>query len=269
MSIGKNAPTRACALCLNVRPLVESHVVPRWVYKRMAEMVPARPVPVAIEDGIVMFKSDQLADYLLCRPCEDTMGRWDNYASKVSYNKGSFPGLEHALAHVVPDPFNTPKVTISDVSGLDARTLVLFGTSVLWRAAASPHLCPSIRLGPYFDRFLGYLLSEGSLPFPERARLLLHLLHTPEAPEVQQLLMTPGNGKNRSSHLHRFGVFGMCFELFTGGQHLRSFDGGCLAGTSRAVVTNGYRHVPDLYTQAKAATPKGGFAKHIGRTRSA
>lgn len=268
VSIGKNAPTAPCALCVVPSALINSHVVPRWAYKRIAEDRPDRPVPVAVENDVVMFQSNQLADFLLCEVCEDKTRRWDDYAAKVSYDKGRFPILEHALANVIPDPGNTTRVTIADVSDLDVNSLVLFGTSVLWRAAACPQLCPTIQFGPYLETFRAFVWAGGQAAFPSNARLLLTLMNTPDVSQAQQVITKPSAGRMRSSRLYRFMVFGMCFELLVGGldADLQAWDGGCLARTKRVVLTDGYRHVPDLYTQARRATPKGKFAKHIGRS---
>ncbi len=239
MSIGKGAPIEPCALCTVPSALIHSHILPRWAYKRIAEDRPDRPVPVAVEGDVVMFQSTQLADFLLCAGCEDKTRAWDGYAAQVSYAKGKFPILEHALANVIPDPGNTTRLTIADVSGLDVSALVLFGTSVLWRAAACPNLCPTMRFGPYFDTFRTFVLAGGKAPFPSKARLLLTLMHTPNVPQAQQVITKPGAGRMQSCRMYRFMVFGMCFELFVGGleSHLRSFDGGCLARTQRVVVT--------------------------------
>ena len=268
MSIGKEAPIGPCALCRVVSPLIDSHIIPRWAYRRIAQDRPERPVPVAVENGVVMFQSKQLADFLLCEPCEGIVKAWDDYGAEVSYDQGRFPALEHALAHVVADPFNSPRITTTDLSLLDAGALVLFGTSVLWRAAACRKLCPTIRLGPYFEPFRSFLLSSGRQPFPNKARLVLQLLNTPETPQAQQIISKPAAGRHRTNRLFRVLLFGMSFELFVGGaaQDLQRLDLCCLARTKRAFVTDGYRHVPDLYNQAKRSTPKGAFAKHVGRS---
>jgi hypothetical protein len=265
MSLGKNAPLQKCALCSEVRHLVESHIIPRWVYARIAADQPGRPVPVVVKDGVAMMKSEQLTKYLLCRPCEDQIGRWEKHAAQVSYNAGQFPALTTALANVAPDRWNTPKITITDLSSLDADALARFGTSVFWRAASCPDLCPTIRLGKYKDELRAYLRKEA--PFPETVRRILWLLNTPDLPQAQQILTMPSFEKEKTTRMYHFGVFGLYFELWVGGQHLGRLHLACLARTGRAAVTNGYRQVPGMYAEAGRAKPKGAFAKHMAERR--
>ena len=64
-------PTGKCALCLEQRVLVLSHLISQAVYDycRTDEASPVR-----IGDGVIMH-TDRLKDYLLCTVCEDVLNK--------------------------------------------------------------------------------------------------------------------------------------------------------------------------------------------------
>ena len=254
------APVAPCKLCSRVGPLIWSHVVPRWIYRRIAQTgEDGGRIPVRVEDGVARLESDQAATYLLCSQCEDLFRHWESYVSKVSHDDGDeFPALAMARDHLISGASVAENFVVADVSGLDVDAIVLFGVSVLWRAAAWPERFPDVTLGPYFDVFARFL--RGEVPFPRRARLLLTLFDRPAFPNLSKLITPPGRGSFRGHPLYAFIFFGMSFEFLVGGNDRHVYDYACLAHTKRAVITNGERHLRHLASQVEGVRAVGTLA---------
>jgi len=92
--------TGTCMLCRTVNvDLIDSHIVSRWIYRRILEYAPAAgPQGIAVADGRAGYSGKQLSTYLLCRPCEDLLGDWESYAASISLQDDSmtFPILNSA-----------------------------------------------------------------------------------------------------------------------------------------------------------------------------
>ena len=64
-------PTRECRLCLNVRQLCKSHLLPKAIYKTLRSSTAPNPNPILLGDGFAAQTSEQAQEYLLCERCEN------------------------------------------------------------------------------------------------------------------------------------------------------------------------------------------------------
>jgi hypothetical protein len=76
-----------------VGTLIDSHIIPAWMYRRSARFYPeAGTNPVHAGGGYSILDPSQLTDYLLCQGCEDVFRPWETYLSEVSLQvDDSFP----------------------------------------------------------------------------------------------------------------------------------------------------------------------------------
>ena len=83
-----------CRLCRADGELRDSHIMPRWVFRRIIHFGPD-PQPILIENGTRRSTGDQDTEYLLCESCEQRFGRWENDVSQLALQlDDSFPAFE-------------------------------------------------------------------------------------------------------------------------------------------------------------------------------
>lgn len=259
------APIAPCTLCLKTEPLTWSHIIPRWIYRRIIQTGGKGdpPVPVQVRNGTLGFDAEQMATYLLCKQpsenaCEDRLGVWEDYVSQLAYKDGAFPALATARANLIAG--GTPGKEAGRLASLNVDFIARFGASVLWRGSQFRKELPSLQLGPYADELRRYLRDEA--PFPKNARMLLTLMDNDEVPQLSQMLLLPGSWRHEGNHWHAFMCFGLHFDLIIG-RCLSAFDNVCLVRSERCLIGDGHRQLPHLFKTAKSARPFGTFAKRM------
>jgi hypothetical protein len=141
------AQTTICKLCLRVRPLVRSHIVPEFAYK-----------PMKNEQGVIYVLGDkkkkvQTGHYerLLCEDCETLLSKYETYFVN-DWMRTIPPNISHLLRG--PDPSLTVQIA-------DYTKFKLFHLSVFWRAAVSSFkIDPSISLGSH-ERVIAEMILKG------------------------------------------------------------------------------------------------------------
>lgn len=168
-----------CALCLETRRLMKSHIIPKWAFARARCIpppstmgIPDAPVDqqyLRINAGGLTKASAQLTERLLCEDCENRIALSETTVSVlVRQNDGSFPALSScAPAASIPGLYS--------LGNLDADAILRFGAGVLWRASAAKRF-PNVVFGErYHDPFREYLLGVSST-FPREAMMSLKLI---------------------------------------------------------------------------------------------
>ena len=164
-------PTRKCALCLLVKDLQDSHLLPASLYKKTRPPQATNPNRSLITKRGIVQTSRQMKDYLLCKGCEGLFSRnGEQYVMEQVSHQGRFPLLD-TLRAVQPtktaagfDWYNN-----TTVPGVNRDKLGYFALSVFWRAAVHrwERLTEepiSIDLGPYQEELRKYLYGEASFP---------------------------------------------------------------------------------------------------------
>ena len=136
-----------CKMCLEARPLCDSHIIPKFFFRQRNKNSPM--YEVGNQDPLKKRIPTGWYEKLLCSWCEQHLGRYDDYAAKF------FNGFE-----------NWEKVTIGDmnlykINDYDHKKLKLFFMSVLWRAGiATIDAFESTDLGRYEEVFRQMILND-------------------------------------------------------------------------------------------------------------
>ncbi len=134
-----------CALCLETRPLCDSHVISEFLYHSLYDQKHRFHFLAAGE--YPAFEQKGLREALLCQSCETKLSVWEKYVSSV------FAGNE-ALQF-------TPGNEVTWVNGIDYKRFKLFQLSILWRAGvAAGKFFERVKLGPHQEYIRSMLLNE-------------------------------------------------------------------------------------------------------------
>ncbi|MBX3199408.1 MAG: hypothetical protein KF894_14840 [Labilithrix sp.] len=210
-----------CRLCDEVTTLRDSHIVPKWAYKRItSDDGPGPTQPIMVEFDVATITNKQFTEHLLCDSCEQLFSAWENSLSQLLVQKdGAFPWLDLVA----------PKRTTgaADSAAVDATAVAKFACSVFWRASVTRKLSVQLRLGPYEESIRRYLRDEE--PFPDAASLIVSLgLSSKEGlPSLARFIVMPQSKRDGGCHIHAFAMCGALFYLVVGGIKIAYADTFC------------------------------------------
>ena len=166
-------PTGVCKLCLQTRPLQDSHYLPKGAYKINRAPALKNASPVVLSNEQLLRSSAQLSDYLLCSDCEQRFSRngeaW--VLGNVPRNYGEkFPILDalNAETPLLVDG-GTKLYAGAKVKSLDIQKIVYFAVSVFWRGAVHQWTsslrseAPEVHLCAYEETIRQFLLGTSPL----------------------------------------------------------------------------------------------------------
>ena len=125
------------------------------------------------------------------------------------------------------------RVRVSLLEPHEAQKLLLFGSSVLWRASVSREIS-SARLGPVYEEpFRQYLLGG---PFPQDAAASVFVLELGGSDPVawEQVMSTPTSIRADGFHFHHFLMAGLYFHFSVGKRLPHQFSTRLLTGPEPA-----------------------------------
>ena len=136
-----------CRLCLRESSLCRSHVIPEFLYRPIYdEKHQALHVSSSAEHRTRPIQQG-LREYLLCRPCEDLLNRWETVAAPV------FRSAAQAAFSARPGQ----RVRVR----ADYLPIKLFQLSILWRSSvATGAAFADVSLGPHEDRIRERLVAQ-------------------------------------------------------------------------------------------------------------
>ena len=270
----KNAPVGPCKLCRETATLIDSHIVPRWMYRRLTRLNAGKGGPNLVHtgDGISILGGSQLSEYMLCRTCEDRFKRWEDYAVEVSLQEDdTFPGAD--LVKALPRDPNDGGASASDyvpadASALNCDALARFGVSVIWRASVcTDDWVRDVDLGPYAKPIADYLRDDDA-PIPDRVGLMVEFARIEGPNRPDRSLAIPYSGRGRGYHIHRFLGLGMLFSLCVGGLMPLGKDL-CLVRGKRVLLSTG-KDLREMAEKRVAANrPVGAIARRLDAARRA
>lgn len=165
--------TKACALCLQEKPLLDSHFVPASIYKNLINPGGIIKNMVATNLSTASEVSKQVKQYLLCQECEIRLQQGgENWVlGRRLMPSGAFP-LREALQQTAPAGTRDGSsfYTLDIITSVDQDQLLYFAASVFWRGAVTDWETP---LGHYpklameesiVEDLRMYLLGSGSFP---------------------------------------------------------------------------------------------------------
>lgn len=131
-----------CNLCDLPRPLCDSHIIPKAFFRDAMSGESGRGLNMITSKRIETGKMAGEYERLLCRDCEELIGKYDNYGILFFRGKVGKP-LSVFNGEQVPDD-------IELIGNVDVYLLRLFLISVLWRASISSRpFFDKVNLGPY------------------------------------------------------------------------------------------------------------------------
>lgn len=243
-----------CALCdQSNAEIQDSHIIPRWAYERTVSYQPeVNTNPVVVTGGTAVETSEQVKKYLLCKCCEDRIGKTENYVAKIAVQEDNgFPALGKVAIIWKPDP----SFCVADANLLECSKLINFAASVLWRADIA-QIEPIVDLGSFRDQLKQYLLEKGN--FPNKARMVLQLLApTDGTSKIHHSVVFPVTVSYDGYDTHSFLIHGLRFTLYCGSNIPRVMDEYCLIRTHRLIITDGRCEWKIMEPSLINATPKG------------
>src|SRR5260370_10157699 len=83
-------PPQRCPMCLLVKPIVQSHLIPESLYLHVTD---GKSSPIRVGDGFVIPTDRQIKTYLLCLDCEDILSKGGEtwVCPKLAWVDRSFP----------------------------------------------------------------------------------------------------------------------------------------------------------------------------------
>jgi len=210
-----------CKLCLEMKPLQESHFIPAALYPR------GRKLSIATRDRRLVAldsKDKHIKDYVLCSDCEQRFDR--NGESEVLYwvsPKSKTFRLRERLKLALPRDYNPsdPDQSINRYSGNDigvnVEKFAYFAISVIWRGAAHDWVLPDGKmrphdaLGDFVEPMRLYLLGQAS--FPPHTSVIVIVGSDDESRRVWTI---PGAHVEADCLNFRFQIFGVMFRVLMG-----------------------------------------------------
>jgi hypothetical protein len=226
-------PIDLCPMCLNVKELQDSHLLPASVYKKLRSVYLSNPDnlnpdPIAVTFRKARQTSKQTTDYLLCSDCEGILDRMgEKHVLPLLADKDGFP-LFDLLTNSTP---NSAEADFSiylcaNVLSLDCEKITHFATGIFWKAAVhswrSGASTVKLDLRGHEEQLREYLL--GTNPFPDDVLVILRI-----APPSVPLLwaVAPVSTRDASLGVYRFYVPGIEFSLHVKEQAVGELWEGC------------------------------------------
>jgi hypothetical protein len=208
-----------CRLCGQSAKLIDSHLLPKALYKLIREPSLKNPNPFLVTRGKAVQTSTQLKRYLLCSVCEDRFNKnGESWVLKHCFRGGPMNRfrLRDLLIGVTPISTNSAGDVLSTVAApeIQRNKIEYFAASVFWRGAISDwpwqgQTVPPMPLEvPLRLAFEDYLL--GKTTFPRTCSLLVYLAGDTAPP----LAMHPPQSGNSVGIVEcRFAIPGLRFTL--------------------------------------------------------
>jgi hypothetical protein len=189
----------ACKLCLQEKPLRKSHIFPEFLYRPLYDPKKHRFHVLSTSPAVEPFtKRKGYYERLLCQECEQIIGRYEDYSSKVL--KG---GIEIEIRDLKDRLI---------VSMLDYTLFKLFLLSILWRSSISSlKEFSEIFLGPHEEKLRKMLFKQKPGMSHEYGIIAFY---NPTNPEFwQDFLLAPDKSRINGHTFYRFVLGGIFWSI--------------------------------------------------------
>ncbi len=200
----------SCRLCLQEKPLVNSHIIPEWCYKPLYDS-DHRFVVMPLDAGVNRkYHQKGIREPLLCSDCDGKIGVWEKYVSEV-FNGGVYITITQGPGQIV-------------LGNIDYKKYKLFLMSLLWRAGISSlHFFDSVALGPHADILRHHLLDDRpGEPFEYGCVPAILLTKKLREPTLRELILEPDRGYYWGYQGYRFVLAGVLWTFIVA-RHSSSF----------------------------------------------
>ncbi len=219
MRTGEDLEVRGqCALCLRDEILMDSHLLPKALYRFVRA---ADGSPIVLNRHAAWITDKQITKHLLCAACEERFHRHgEDWTLRQIYRGERRFRLLDVLNRCTPVAENSQIAVyaLSDLPDILIDDLSYFAVSVFWRSSATDwqigdHKLPRPTFGPkYMAAFSEYLL--GNAGFPSDVSLLIEVCDGPTT--AANMLIFPIGTVAAGYDRYDFMVPGVLFRLFVG-----------------------------------------------------
>lgn len=232
--------TGICRLCLQLKELQDSHLLPRGIYKVLRATHAGNPNPLVVTRESSRSTSKQLQDYLLCGDCEQRFNKMgETWMLLHCYRQSGSFRLRELLYAATPVLQNHGDLVYAAASipGISRDKLVYFGASVFWRAAVHEWRMPTTsiniktNLSSYEDKLRRFLLGE--LPFPQQ---MVMAVRVSGLTSLLETAMVPDQQVDAGFDIHQFMIPGVEFALLVGSSIPAEFRPLCTASSPEGYV---------------------------------
>jgi hypothetical protein len=223
-------PATVCGLCALVSDLEDSHLMPKWAYRRLRKESDTTVYdPIIVRDGRAAQTSSQISRPLLCRSCEQRFSTREDYLARLSASSRGEPAI---LERVRLPAARFGDATAVEAVDLDVGKIAYFVASIVWRAATMGYADDP---GGYIARLRAFLLDVES--FPDWARVTMEIIDPRSAKFATHDLFTIPNAEDFDTyHRYDFLLCGFYFAFYCGRGFPLHANLFCLATSSRKHV---------------------------------
>jgi hypothetical protein len=210
-------PIQQCPLCLKVKAVVKSHLIPKGVYALCRATKAKNPNPFLITNTFSMQTSRQLKAELLCFDCEQQLRAQgeDWVIPRLAHFGGPFlfgDALKNSSPHFTEPDFIA--YLLETIPAVRVPDLIHFAMAIFWKAAVHSWVKepgePWLSLGPYAESVRKFVLGEAK--FPQEMALSLTVLPNPVA-LISFHYPYETTDANRTCHLY---ISGLNYTLWMG-----------------------------------------------------
>lgn len=204
-----------CRLCGHEKELVDSHIIPNFMYKYLFDE----------NHKLILTSSDDLknneskkkkkntGDYdnsILCATCDnEVIGRYETYASKVIYGENISP----RIAPILKNCYNAIGTEWTECSNIDYKSFKLFLLSILWRASITKlDMFKDVSIGKHEDFIKSMIWNGNAGEEDDYPIIFLSANHDKDVPK--DFIIQPRTEKLYGHHIVTFPITGMLYVFF-------------------------------------------------------
>jgi len=180
-----------CRLCGQTKPLLESHILPEFVYRPAYDDMHTA-IQLDIDKGKRSKRQKGFVERLLCAECEHIFSTWENYFSRIWLHPS------HRIRPQLPN-----RNVVVEIPGIDYVRFKLFQLSIIWRAGVSS--CAEFRnvdLGTHEVK-IRKCLNAGDPGDPDKYPLICFALRDPLTEEFyDKILRAPEAARLYGQHFY-------------------------------------------------------------------
>jgi hypothetical protein len=144
-----------CKLCLKNHELQESHIISEAFFESVYDSK-HRAIPISIDSSEIKFVQNGIKEKLLCRSCEQKLGRWETILKRDLVDIGNKNSRFLKIIHI-----NDELLKIEKIRYKEFKLAIL---SILWRMSiTSRPFFESYKLGVYEEKLRIHLLNEHNI----------------------------------------------------------------------------------------------------------
>lgn len=209
-----NPPKTTCALCLEGRPLLKSHILPKFVYRLIR--TEEHTDPIIVQRGRAFLSSKEEREPLLCSECEGRFHWGENYIAPLLQKAANGRTRLQSETKLISDH---GEKQVRSLGSLDMPRIKYFALSILWRSSVST-LVPQCCLGErYSESLRGYLFNRDQSLLPTNLGISIKYFEDDQG-RVVPASGTPTSKREGKHHRHTFCTGGLEFRMLMGAAEL-------------------------------------------------